>query len=60
MANNEVVLYFDNPEDAVRFTLAAGSVLTGEKPGHTVEDLMKVAREMGRASRITAKGTLNG
>ena len=40
--------------------VAAGSVLTGEKPGHTVEDLMKVAREMGRASRITAKGTLNG
>jgi len=58
-AANQVVLYFENQEDALRFTLAAGSVLADQKPNHTVEDLMKVAREMVRASRITAKGTLN-
>jgi hypothetical protein len=58
MAAAQVVLYFDNQEDALRFTLAAGSVMAEEKPSHNVEDLMKVAREMGRATRITAAGTL--
>lgn len=56
---SQVVLYFDNQEDALRFTLAAGSVLSEEKPSHTVEELMKVAREIGRATRITANGTLS-
>jgi hypothetical protein len=60
MAANQVVLYFDNQEDALRFTLAAGTVLADDKPTHSVEDLLKVAREMGRASRITASGTLSG
>lgn len=60
MAANQVVLYFENQEDALRFTLAAGSVLADDKPTPDVEDLIKVAREMGRASRITASGTLSG
>ncbi|PYX92993.1 MAG: hypothetical protein DMG71_16475 [Acidobacteria bacterium] len=60
MAANQVVLYFENQEDALRFTLAAGTVLADDKPTHNVEDLLKVAREMGRASRITASGTLSG
>ena len=59
MAVNQVVLYFEKQEDALRFTLAAGSVLADPKRNHTVEDLLKVVREIGRASRITTKGTLN-
>jgi hypothetical protein len=58
MSSNQVVLYFENQEDAVRFTLAAGSVLSEEQPSHSVEDLAKVAREMGRATRITTNGSL--
>jgi hypothetical protein len=53
-------LYFENQEDALRFTLAASNVLAEDKPNHNVEDLVKVAREMGRANRITANGTLSG
>jgi len=38
MAANQVVLYFDRQEDAVRFTLAASSVMSadmsGEAPVH--------------------------
>ena len=59
MAGNQVVLYFENQEDALRFTLAAGTVLAEDNPSPNVEDLIKVAREMGRASRITASGTLS-
>jgi hypothetical protein len=58
MSSNQVVLYFENQEDAVRFTLAAGSVLSEDEPRHSVEDLAKVAREMGRATRITTHGSL--
>ena len=32
MAANQVILYFDNQEDAVLFTLAASSVMSAEKP----------------------------
>ena len=59
MAASQVVLYFDNQEDAVRFTLAASSVLSEDKPNHDVDELVKVARQMGRATRITASGMLN-
>lgn len=60
MAVNQVVLYFDNQEDALRFTLAAGNVLAEDKPTPNVDDLIKVAREMGRANRITTGDTLSG
>jgi hypothetical protein len=60
MAANQVVIYFENQEDALRFTLAASNVLAEDKPNHNVEDLVKIAREMGRANRITANGTLSG
>jgi hypothetical protein len=58
MSSNQVVLYFENPEDAVRFTLAAGSVLSEDVPNRNVEELAKVAREMGRATRITTNGSI--
>ena len=47
MAEKKVVLYFDDPSDALRFTLAAGSVMAGDR----LADSM--TREMRRASRIT-------
>ena len=58
MAATQVVLYFDSSEDALRFTLAASSVISEDQPSNNVEDLKKVAQEIGRARRITAKGTL--
>jgi hypothetical protein len=57
MATSQVVLYFDTQEDALRFTLAAGSVLAEDKPMQNTEDLAKVGREVVRATRITAEGT---
>ena len=47
MAAKEVILYFDDPNDALRFTLAAGSVMAGDR----LADGM--TREMRRATRIT-------
>jgi hypothetical protein len=67
MAANQVVLYFDRQEDAVRFTLAASSVMTadmsgdmsGEAPVRNSNAAVKVAREISKASRITTEGVLN-
>jgi hypothetical protein len=62
MAANQVVLYFDRQEDAVRFTLAASSVMSadtsGEAPVHN-SNAAKVAKEISKASRITTEGVLN-
>jgi peptide deformylase len=44
----EVVLYFEDPSDALRFALAAGSVMAGEG-AKSVNDL---AQETARASRV--------
>ena len=41
MAASQVVLYFDNQEDAVLFTLAASSVISADKT-HSSEAVMKV------------------
>jgi hypothetical protein len=67
MAANQVVLYFDRQEDAVRFTLAASSVMSSdtsadssaEGPVHHSNAAVKVAKEIGKASRITTEGVLN-
>jgi hypothetical protein len=67
MAANQVVLYFDRQEDAVRFTLAASSVMSadmsgdmsGEAPVRNSNAAVKVAREISKASRITTEGVLN-
>jgi hypothetical protein len=59
MASNQVVLYFDKQEDAVLFTLAASSVMSGEGPVHTSKAVVKVAEEICKASRITTEGVLN-
>jgi hypothetical protein len=63
MAANQVVLYFDRQEDAVRFTLAASSVMSAdisaEGPAHHSNAAVKVAKEICKASRITTEGVLN-
>ena len=57
MAANQVVLYFDNQEDAVLFTLAASSVISADKT-HSSEAVMKVAQKISKASRIKTEGEL--
>ena len=52
MASKKVVFYFDRQEDALHFTLAAGSVLNGEQESLEPDQALSVVQEMGRASRI--------
>jgi hypothetical protein len=59
MAANQVVLYFDNQEDAVLFTVAASSVMSAEGAIHSNNAAAKVAQEICKASRITTAGVLN-
>ena len=58
MTASKVVLYFDNQEDALLFTLAASSVLSEDGRISSKEDLMKLAQEIGKATRITTQGAL--
>ena len=46
--SGQVILYFDDQADALRFALAAGSVMAGES-GKFTSDLIE---ETGRVSRI--------
>ncbi|HZR31183.1 MAG TPA: hypothetical protein VFA76_04945 [Terriglobales bacterium] len=48
MASKKVILYFESPSDALKFTLAAGSVMAGDI--HDASD--GLIHEMQRASRI--------
>jgi len=59
MSANQVVLYFDQQEDALLFTLAASPVMSGEGPVQRSEQVVKVAAEISKASRITTEGVLN-
>jgi len=58
MAANQVILYFENQEDAVLFTLAASSVLSEDGRVCSREDLLKVGKEIGKASRIATRGAV--
>ena len=58
MAASQVVLYFDNQEDALLFTLAASSVIS-DGPVRTNAAVAKIADEICKASRITTEGVLN-
>jgi hypothetical protein len=51
MSSSQVVLYFDKPEDAVRFTVAASSVLAADEPANA-EAIAQVAQEFGKVNRI--------
>jgi len=52
MAAGQVVLYFERQEDALRFTLAASSVISAGDPGPAREAITKVAEQICKASRI--------
>jgi len=49
MASRKVILYFEDHTDALRFALAAGSVMSGEKQQKSADDLIQ---ETQRANRI--------
>jgi hypothetical protein len=56
MAARQVILYFDDQQDALRFALAAGSVMSGEgQVGELVQETQRASRirleEAGNASR---------
>ena len=51
MAASQVILYFDDQKDALRFALAAGSVMAGESETVTAEQ-RNLIQETQRASRI--------
>ena len=53
MAASQVVLYFDNQQDALLFTLAASSVLS-EGPVRTHDAVKKIADEIATAEAIMA------
>ena len=59
MAANHVVLFFDKPEDAVLFTLAASSLMSAEGPVHSSKAAVRVAEKICKASRIKTEGVLN-
>ena len=58
MAASQVVLYFENQNDALRFTLAASSVISADEV-EINEALAKIAQQICKASRITAEGSLS-
>jgi hypothetical protein len=59
MAASQVVLYFEKQEDALRFTLAASSVISEDELPRRNDAAVKIAREICKATRITAEGVLS-
>ena len=59
MAASQVVVYFEKQEDALLFTLAASSAISAEEPLGATEAGLKMAKEISKATRITAEGTLS-
>ena len=51
MSASQVVLYFERQEDALKFTLAASSIIADGAPLR--ETALNVAKEVCKASRIT-------
>ena len=51
MSSSQVVLYFDKPEDAIRFAVAASSVLAAGGSANA-EIIAQVAQEFGKVNRI--------
>jgi acyl-CoA reductase-like NAD-dependent aldehyde dehydrogenase len=58
MAARQVILYFDDQKDALRFALAAGSVMAGEGETVTTEQRALI-QETQRASRILLDEAVN-
>ncbi len=57
MATKKVILYFENQEDALRFTLAAGSFMAEADQPDTGEQAMHVLKPLARATRIRVSST---
>jgi len=57
MAARQVILYFDDQKDALRFALAAGSVMSGDET-ETHEERTLI-QEMQRARRILLDEAVN-
>jgi hypothetical protein len=58
MAARQVILYFDDQKDALRFALAAGSVMAREGETVTTEERTLI-QETQRASRILLDEPVN-
>jgi hypothetical protein len=58
MAAKQVILYFDDQKDALRFALAAGSVMSSESEADAVEK-RSLIQETQRASRILLDDAAN-
>ncbi len=58
MAARQVILYFEDQKDALRFALAAGSVMAGESEMVTTEERTLI-QETQRASRILLDEPVN-
>jgi hypothetical protein len=58
VAANQVVLYFDKQEDAVRFTVAASSVMGVDAPARGYEAVVNIAREVSKATRIKTQNVV--
>ena len=59
MATNQVVLYFDKQEDALLFTVAASSLMSGEGTLPERDAGFLMALEISKATRITTQDGLN-
>jgi hypothetical protein len=56
---NEVVLYFDRPEDAMHFTVALSSVIFNDATTRTREDITKLAREIAKSAALLPRDLSN-
>jgi hypothetical protein len=54
---SEVRLYFDNPQDAMHFTVALSAVIFSDSRASR-EEVTKLAREITKVSRVTTRGVL--
>ena len=57
MTASQVILHFDKQEDALRFTLAASSIMYADGALRN-EALTRIAKEIRKASRITTEGAV--
>jgi hypothetical protein len=55
MTARQVILYFESPADALRFTLAASSAIAGESRIPKSAARGDVSHEIKRATRIVAE-----
>jgi len=58
MAARQVILYFDDQKDALRFALAAGSVMSGDGETEMTKE-RNLIQETQRASRILLDAPVN-